>query len=206
MSTSYKGDMGSSTEVTLKTIADIEDDKVKFLIDAYQRGYRWTESEVRDLLDDIHDFSQSGYEVTERFYCLQPIIVTKTDDGDAWKVIDGQQRLTTLYLIYLYYINTAGKRKPPMPFELHYNGKEKMEKCLCKIKDEEYTEEDELEVAMENFGDDIDCYFILTAFSEICKFFNTMDANSQIRNRINDMKKVFDNYMKIIWYTMMVEA
>ena len=194
--------MGNSTEVTLKTIADIEDDKVKFFIDAYQRGYRWTESEVRDLLDDIHEFSQSGYEVTERFYCLQPIIVTKTADGDAWKVIDGQQRLTTLYLIYLYYINTAGKRKPPMPFELHYNGKDKLEKCLCEIKDEEYTEEDELETAMGTYGDDIDCYFVLTAFSEICKFFNTMDANAQIRNRINDMKKVFDNYMKIIWYEL----
>lgn len=194
--------MSNSTEVTLKTIADIEDDKIKFFIDAYQRGYRWTESEVRDLLDDIHEFSQSGYEVTERFYCLQPIIVTKTEDGDAWKVIDGQQRLTTLYLIYLYYINTAGKRKPAMPFELHYNGKEKLEACLCEIKDEEYTEEDELETAMAKYGNDIDCYFVLTAFSEICRFFNTMDANAQIRNRINDMKKVFDNYMKIIWYEL----
>ena len=40
--------MSNNTEVKLKTIADMEDEKVKFFIDAYQRGYRWTESEVRD--------------------------------------------------------------------------------------------------------------------------------------------------------------
>lgn len=194
--------MSNNTVVTLKTIADIENEKVKFFIDAYQRGYRWTESEVRDLLDDIHEFSQSGYEITERFYCLQPIIVTKTDDGAAWKVIDGQQRLTTLYLIYLYYVNTAGKRKPEMPFELHYNGKEKLEECLSRIKEEEFSEEEEMNEAKQEFGNDIDCYFVLTAFSEICRFFNSMDANPQLRNRINDMKKVFDNYMKIIWYEL----
>ena len=157
--------MSTNTEVTLKTVADIENEKVKFFIDAYQRGYRWTESEVRDLLDDIHEFSQSGYEVTERFYCLQPIIVTKAQDGVAWKVIDGQQRLTTLYLIYLYYLNIAGKRKPEMPFELHYNDKDKLEKCLGEIKTEEYSEESEMEELKQKYGDDIDCFFVMTAFA-----------------------------------------
>ena len=76
--------MRNSTLVHLKTIADIENEKTIFYIDAYQRGYRWTESEVRDLLDDIHEFSQSGYENSDRFYCLQPIIITKTSDGSVW--------------------------------------------------------------------------------------------------------------------------
>ena len=192
----------NSTEVKLKTIADIESESIKFYIDAYQRGYRWTESEVKDLLDDIHEFSQSGYENSERFYCLQPIIVTKTKDGAAWKVIDGQQRMTTLYLIYLYYVNTAGRMKPAMPFELHYNGKEKLESCLAEIKDKAYYDEKELDDVMETYGDDIDCYFVLTAYAEICRFFNVMFENAQIRNHVNDMKKVFDTFMKIIWYEL----
>ena len=63
---------------------------------------------IKDLLDDIHEFSQSPYKNNQagdndRFYCLQPIIVTQEKEKGAWKVIDGQQRLTTLYLIYLYY-------------------------------------------------------------------------------------------------------
>lgn len=192
--------MSNNTEVILKTVAEIENEKVKFFIDTYQRGYRWTESEVRDLLDDIHEFSQSGYEVTKRFYCLQPIIVTKAKDGIAWKVIDGQQRLTTLYLIYLYYLNIAGMIKPKMPFELHYNGKDKLEEYLGEIEAKRYFEEAKVEQTIQEYGDDIDCYFVMTAFAEICRFFNAMFKNPQLRNRINDMKKVFDNYMKIIWY------
>lgn len=194
--------MGNSTEVKLKTIADIENENVKFYIDAYQRGYRWTEAEVRDLLDDIHEFSQSGYEAASRFYCLQPIIVTKIGDEKIWKVIDGQQRMTTLFLIYLYYINTAGRRKPELPFELHYNGKDRLEKCLSEIQEESYYEENELSEAKVKYSDDIDCCFVLTAYEEICKYFNAIDDNAQIRNRINDMKKVFDNFMKIIWYEL----
>ena len=43
----------SDTIVKLKTIADLQNESAKFYIDAYQRGYRWTSNEVRDLLDDI---------------------------------------------------------------------------------------------------------------------------------------------------------
>ena len=77
-----------------------------FSIPSYQRGYRWTEAEVKALLDDIHEFSQSNYQGSNtnsenRFYCLQPIIVTKNEEDSNWKIIDGQQRMTTLYLIFL---------------------------------------------------------------------------------------------------------
>ncbi|MBQ9307072.1 MAG: hypothetical protein IJ229_04020, partial [Clostridia bacterium] len=50
-------------------------------MDAYQRGYRWTENEVRDLLDDIREFCHVKRPDDNTFYCLQPIIVTKADDG-----------------------------------------------------------------------------------------------------------------------------
>lgn len=45
------------TFVKLKTVADLQNESAIFFIDAYQRGYRWTENEVRDLLDDIREFS-----------------------------------------------------------------------------------------------------------------------------------------------------
>ena len=34
---------------------------MKFFIPSYQRGYRWTQSEVRALLEDIREFSQTTY-------------------------------------------------------------------------------------------------------------------------------------------------
>lgn len=68
---------------------------MKFFIPDYQRGYRWTESEVTDLLDDISAF-QKKY--PGKSYSLQPIVVKKLDN-EQWEVVDGQQRLTTVLII-----------------------------------------------------------------------------------------------------------
>ncbi|AIG30909.1 hypothetical protein IA01_10740 [Flavobacterium psychrophilum] len=72
-----------------------------YLIPYYQRGYRWEIENVKALLDDIHNFIDSK----EEFYCLQPIVVVPNLDENnkrIWEVIDGQQRLTTLYIIFKY--------------------------------------------------------------------------------------------------------
>ena len=65
-----------------------------FKIEAYQRGYRWGEDEVTHLLNDINEIA-----IAQK-YCLQPIVV-KNVNG-AYELIDGQQRLTTLFLIMKY--------------------------------------------------------------------------------------------------------
>ena len=74
----------------------------KFLIPAYQRGYRWEKEQVIDLLEDIKEFSQKQREENE-FYCLQPLVVKKLDKSEScyseYEVLDGQQRLTTILLI-----------------------------------------------------------------------------------------------------------
>lgn len=71
----------------------------RYKISSYQRGYRWkAEEQVRALLDDLKDFFQQP---KGEIYCLQPIVVAKGQDekGEFWEVIDGQQRLTTLFLL-----------------------------------------------------------------------------------------------------------
>lgn len=82
---------------------------MNFFIPDYQRGYRWTERQVKDFLDDIYEFSnkkKSEYE----FYCIQPLVVkemsieeketARLNADDTWyEVIDGQQRLTTIHLL-----------------------------------------------------------------------------------------------------------
>jgi hypothetical protein len=73
------------------SVGDITGD---FFVPAYQRGYRWGEHEVRQLLDDIRDSNGATY-------YLQPVVVKSRDDG-SWELVDGQQRLTTLYLIFHY--------------------------------------------------------------------------------------------------------
>lgn len=101
--------------VTEKSIKDLTG--MKFNIPSYQRGYRWTSQQVLDLLNDIYKFATEG---STGFYCLQPLVVEKQEDPDmlqrikeaknlaevekiisenSWDVIDGQQRLTTLFII-----------------------------------------------------------------------------------------------------------
>src|SRR6478735_8615179 len=70
-------------------VGDIEG---AFYVPDYQRGYRWGAVEVERLLDDLE--ASAG----EPYY-LQPVVVKERPDG-AWELVDGQQRLTTLYLLF----------------------------------------------------------------------------------------------------------
>ena len=111
----------------LKTINELRE--MKFFIPSYQRGFRWSEKEVTDLLDDVSEFTpkQIGDTDKKTWYCLQPIVIRMISkkqhnigDKELYEVIDGQQRLTTIYLI-LYYLNqlyTEENREPL--FELNY--------------------------------------------------------------------------------------
>lgn len=69
----------------------------KFFIPSYQRGYRWDEDQVTDLLDDFFEFITTS-KLREDKYCLQPIVVNKLEDG-RFEVLDGQQRLTTIFIL-----------------------------------------------------------------------------------------------------------
>lgn len=83
---------------SLKSIFELKG--YEFNIPSYQRGYRWSKMEVETLLVDLLDFQEQN---TKSFYCLQPVVVNKT--GDIYNVIDGQQRLTTIFLIIKYLQN-----------------------------------------------------------------------------------------------------
>ena len=105
----------SADELTLKKVGDICDDKNNFYIASYQRGYRWGEDEVKALLDDIYEVYKK--DDSEQKYCLQPLVVKRRrncessallenagvkemeNEEDCYELLDGQQRLTTLWLI-----------------------------------------------------------------------------------------------------------
>ena len=69
-----------------------------FNIPEYQRGYKWTSNNVKQLLEDLKHFQKTS---PDSFYCLQNITVTKAvlNNNPCLNVIDGQQRLTTLFII-----------------------------------------------------------------------------------------------------------
>ena len=86
-------------EVTMQSINYLF--RKSFFVPTYQRGYKWTETQVKELLEDLYDFVSTKKDEND-YYCLQPIIVKKKED--CWELVDGQQRLTALWLISaLYY-------------------------------------------------------------------------------------------------------
>jgi hypothetical protein len=82
----------------LKSVGELIGDR-PFLVEKYQRGYKWTRIQVGKLLDDIDSFVPGTH---GDFYCLQPLVVSHRQDSQDWELIDGQQRLTTIYLILSY--------------------------------------------------------------------------------------------------------
>ena len=78
-------------ELEYKTVRDIL--PYQFWIPSFQRGYRWQEIQIKNLLNDL---AENKEELSGTPYCLQPLVVKR--EGDRLAVIDGQQRLTTVYL------------------------------------------------------------------------------------------------------------
>lgn len=67
-----------------------------YIVPDYQREYIWTDKEVSKLLEDIDD-AIGGSSTSE--YFIGTILVSPTAQKNHYEVIDGQQRLTTFFLI-----------------------------------------------------------------------------------------------------------
>lgn len=78
-----------------------------FLVPEYQRPYAWTEEEVENFFSDIWEFSLSNNlkNKDKKFYFLGSIVLfnekedEENSDIEAQVIIDGQQRITTLFLL-----------------------------------------------------------------------------------------------------------
>ncbi len=121
--------MNNEIILDTKLVGDI---KGTFYVRSYQRGYRWGEAEVLRLLDDI--YSTEG----KRNYCLQPVVVKR--NGNCFELIDGQQRLTTIYLIYRFMNEESFGFIDEPKFTLSYETRERSEDFLKTI-DESRKEE-----------------------------------------------------------------
>ena len=71
--------------------ASIFDLSEEYVIPLYQRAYAWSERQIVQLIEDIEDV-----EIGKKYY-LGSLVVSR--QNDYFEVIDGQQRLTTLFLL-----------------------------------------------------------------------------------------------------------
>lgn len=164
----------SNIDLTTKLVGEITGN---FVVPSYQRGYRWQE-EVKILLDDINEIPDGEN------YCLQPIVVKKTDDN-KYELIDGQQRLTTLFLI-LGYIRTF-RPKLQQKYTIDYEIREKSKEFLSNL------DFDNINDTAQN----IDEYFINEAAKTIKDWFNNTPDDDNAANLIANK---LNNKVNIIWY------
>lgn len=150
-----------------------------FYLPDYQRGYRWTSEEIKLLLDDI-------YESAGRPYCLQPIVVKKKDE--RFELIDGQQRLTTIYLICKYMEAKLGDLYEPS-FTLEYETRKGSAKFLRNI---------DLSLKDQN----IDYYFIASAYEYINQYFTekTQGDRREMAAYLTKLNEYFMSSVSVIWY------
>jgi|LakMenEpi03Aug12_release.lakeMendotaPanAssembly.Ray.scaffolds.fasta_scaffold12389_16 hypothetical protein len=67
-----------------------------YVVPDYQREYVWTDKEVQQLLEDINEQINAG---SDKEYFVGMILVSPGSQKNHFEVIDGQQRLTTFYLL-----------------------------------------------------------------------------------------------------------
>lgn len=181
-----------SNQLRLKNIYELLGES--FYIPAYQRGYRWEALQVKELLDDIWDFTRSSGSESSSFYCLQPIVVVQ--DEIKWQVVDGQQRLTTLYLI-LHYLEVEHLRRSldeaygVAPYTLEYETRSESADFLERVHQQKTQ------------PDNIDFFYMWRAYQTIQEWF--ADKNFNDNNELLAVllaKPADKRAVKVIWYDL----
>lgn len=196
---------------TIKLFSISELLEKNFFIPSYQRGYRWTKQQVEDLLNDIYAFAKKPNKSSKEFYCLQPVVVKphkwervladgKTENVDGWELVDGQQRLTTIRVLFTYLIkehlkgDTLKKEYGKDVFKVEYETRADTEHFLNNI--------------TENNNETIDYFHISNAYKHIREWFEMQESQRGVREAIinalvykhGDLNNPIKGVVQVIWY------
>ena len=163
--------MSNDIILDTKLVGDITG---QFYVPSYQRGYRWGKDEVTRLLDDIYSNGNKNY-------CLQPVVIKK--DSERYELIDGQQRLTTLFIL-LQYIKNEFKPRINLKYSLTYETRSNSATFLQNI-----------DLAQANSN--IDYFHIAKAYQTIDEWFRKQSDDVVVAD---DVYGYLVKHVKIIWY------
>ena len=176
----------AENRIELKSVSELNNRK--FIVPNYQRGYKWRAKDVEYLIEDIAEIAQDDYSD----YCLQPIVVApnwkqkvcptcgyvidSTEEG--YILVDGQQRLTTIWLI----INWAKHNgiEVNWNFVIEYDTREDSNLYLNGIKEKGNAEN----------KDTCDTHY----------FSQAIDTIASKKERLHSFFDNLNKNVKIIWY------
>ncbi len=102
------------------TSGNLFDTEYKYVIPLYQRSFAWEEKQIWQFVEDVDDLADGS------MYYIGSLIVARQDG--FFEVVDGQQRLTTLYLL----LSCLGEKLKPT---LSFACREKSNYTLSKIRE-----------------------------------------------------------------------
>lgn len=175
------------TELELKVVGQIEGE---FFVRSYQRGYRWGPEEVGQLLDDLWEGARKAKD--ER-YCLQPVVVKRLSDT-RFELVDGQQRLTTLFLLYTY-LRREGLKNIDQPYVIHYETRERCAEFLGTLG----TAGGDTAA-----GNNIDFFHLARAYAVIVRWFTSHGRQRQLA--ADEMYRHLGRNVSVVWYKAPAEV
>jgi len=163
-----------------------------FVVKRYQRGYRWRKQEVESLLNDIWK-SALASKCAARYH-LQPVVVKPIGERE-WELIDGQQRLTTIYLIFSY-LKLAELKKVEHAYSFRYETRRESQECL-----------DGVGRYIQRSAVNIDCFYFEQAYECINDWFgklradlSSMGSDHTFQVAVDDFYRYLVKMVNVIWY------
>ena len=112
------------------------DKEVHYVIPRYQRAYAWEDKEIVQLIDDINDS-------TGDYYIGSLVVAMVKDKVETYEVVDGQQRLTTLYLLLHYLKSQVGAVGKTLSFDCRPDSNYTLTHIEALLSDEKRLADDE---------------------------------------------------------------
>ena len=198
--------------VSINTLINgINGKKICFVVPSYQRGYRWTESQIKRLLIDLYEFrteQEKGNTLVGSYYCLQPIVVKRITESevhnklsaeytidsntDYYEIVDGQQRMITVFILLKYLLRRA------KPFSIEFERDKEKNNARHNLLDSMRLGFD---VSSVNpyFAD---AYYFLNAFKTIDQWFSEYSVQEGRSDIESFMETALCDKTQVIWYEL----
>ena len=175
--------------------ADIDKDSnvcqesVTFIIPYLQRAYKWKEKQAKQMLEDFSEFLKQE----KTYYCMQPLAVVKIGDN-KYELLDGQQRLTTLLILWRILFEDDKEKNTSYPYKFEYE-RDSSESNTLLNRYSFITESDEIKKGEHR---NIDEYYMSKVYGAIKQYF--IDNSDNKKEDFKKLLKGEGKHILFLWY------
>lgn len=92
------------SNTSAKSLLEVLQSNARFIVPMFQRNYSWNKEKVAslwsDILDNYYSIVNDSSNEKDAQYLLGPIVLVNTEEKGSYYIIDGQQRLSTITMIF----------------------------------------------------------------------------------------------------------